>query len=184
MGRRRGFRPTVSFSTRAAQLALLLRAPTGGATLSPSPSQPSSRNLRRNDRHENAGLLTALGPRLHRITTLDPSALVHNLEHPPLLPPSFTHPPCASPVTKSPPSDRSITAIVEPCLCSSPVHGVGLRILGNPPRTRAGLRVARGGTTAPEFPRRCDSASANPLRVVVSAVSTTVLGEFSFPCFA
>jgi hypothetical protein len=53
-----------------------------GPRCHPSPSQPSSRSLRRNDRRENAGLLTALGPRLHRITTLDPSALVHNLETP------------------------------------------------------------------------------------------------------
>jgi hypothetical protein len=69
----------------------------------------------------------------------------------PLLPPSLTHPPCASPETKSPPSDQSIAAIIEPHLCSPPNHGVGLRSLGNPPRRRAGLRVARGGTTVPEF---------------------------------
>jgi hypothetical protein len=83
-------------------------------------------------------------------TPITAESTMDKLEHPAV--PSVSHPSSLrEPVTKSPPSDRSIAAIVEPRLCSSSIHGVGLRILGNPPRTRAGLRVARGGTTAPEF---------------------------------
>jgi hypothetical protein len=67
----------------------------------------------------------------------------------PVLPPSLTHPPCTGTETKSPPSDHPTAASVEPRLCSPPNHSVELWSLGNPPRRRAGRRVARGSTTVP-----------------------------------